>query len=575
MNSDNLGFGEPIPHTNLEFALCLGMAIYEKTGMRRIIARNVNVAREAERARLEKERERIASEGGDVSTVSAISEGSCLLETSLGVKALLGTMFRESGKSPLYRVSAVYVSSPMQQLFGCNVKTSTLSDRNLGRCLDEVFLIDMKQTLVDCYHAITGFYGIKSRVLHLDHTDYFLWGEHYADEGDGAAIPDYSGHEKSNMNNNLQKDVSGFCDEFGITLMTDSFDGNTSDVAMNRSMLTDLKRRIGDISDYIVVGDCKLATARLVKLVDELKAGFITKVPVRFNSCMKSRILSMYRESDLVPVEGRHGMTALEMTDTLPLKDRDIPLRVVVFRHNGALEASRHVQMDRVRKAGESFDALTKCDFPTIDELHAAVKDLEKRYKGLISVESYTHMTLTTDNRPTYHLVGGKIVMDYARAEELARQESLTVLMSNVTRTGVDEEDPRKGISTATLIRYYLEEDRIEKNFSMLKSGERVNHMFIETLKRQDAVIFIASLATMISQVVNKVLKDNRIILRLPSMRKMQTTMRHISNFMARTLIEYDSGRISIGTYPESMPMVIDIMDSMKLEAKDLFDIKF
>ena len=66
-------------------------------------------------------------------------------------------------------------------------------------------------------------------------------------------------------------------------------------------------------------------------------------------------------------------------------------------------------------------------------------------------------------------------------------------------RKDVDDADPRRGISTATLIRYYLEEDRIEKNFSMLKSGEKVNHMFIETLKRQDAVVFIAILGTMIA----------------------------------------------------------------------------
>ena len=39
---------------------------------------------------------------------------------------------------------------------------------------------------------------------------------------------------------------------------------------------------------------------------------------------------------------------------------------------------------------------------------------------------------------------------------------------------------------------------------------------------------------------------------------------------MIRTSLEYDEGRISIGTYPESIPMVMEVMRALRLSAKDL-----
>ena len=540
----------PIEQYGLEFPILLGLAVFRKSGMLSIIRRACI------KARIEKNDLR-----------------ACSLDTAAGVEALLGTMFRESGKSPLYKVSATYAVAPVPQLFGPSVRLSTLSDLNLGRCLDEVFDIDMARVLYECYKALTEFYGISSFILHLDHTDYYLWGEEYVDTHSGEAVPDYSGHEKSNMNDKLQKNVTALCDSHGIPLATLSSDGNTSDVTMNIRMINELRRLMPeDAHRYVVVGDCKLATVGIVNLLAGSEMGFITKVPVRFAGNMKKRILDKVVADDLRPVEGRDGMVAAEYDDVVNSKE-PVPVRIVVFRHKGALEAARASMDVRFEKAKGYFEKeMVKMPFSTMEDLESAVEKLEERFKGLVKVDCYTHMTRYDDGNPAYYIVGGQVSMDPARADALAFEESLTVLVTNIARTEADMPDPRDGMTTASVIRYYLEEDRVEKVFTMMKSGSKVDNMFIQTLRRQDAVVFVGSLAVMIKTAVNKVLKDAGVKQMLPGTKRNRiATMKFISDFMHQAFIGYNDGTVSIMGYIDAVPQIHAIMEALKLNAKDLF----
>lgn len=64
---------------------------------------------------------------------------------------------------------------------------------------------------------------------------------------------------------------------------------------------------------------------------------------------------------------------------------------------------------------------------------------------------------------------------------------------------------------------------------------------------------------------VNTVMKTENVKSHLSSVKSGVVTMKFISDFMARTSIEYDDGSISIGTYPEPQQTVIDIMNALDL----------
>lgn len=78
----------------------------------------------------------------------------------------------------------------------------------------------------------------------------------------------------------------------------------------------------------------------------------------------------------------------------------------------------------------------------------------------------------------------------------------------------------------------YLRQDGIEKCFKIVKSGTGVAHMFIHKPSRQDAVVFLSTIATMISNVVDYVLKRE--------MKSNPVTMKHISDYMMTIIVRFD-----------------------------------
>lgn len=86
--------------------------------------------------------------------------------------------------------------------------------------------------------------------------------------------------------------------------------------------------------------------------------------------------------------------------------------------------------------------------------------------------------------------------------------------------------------------------------------------MFLHTPSRQDAVVFLTSIATMISKAMDIVLKRNT-----PKGRR-ALTMKYICDRKAGTVLRYDrdSDSVTILGEPGDREFIFDILDQLDIE---------
>ena len=86
--------------------------------------------------------------------------------------------------------------------------------------------------------------------------------------------------------------------------------------------------------------------------------------------------------------------------------------------------------------------------------------------------------------------------------------------------------------------------------------------MYIHTPSRQDAVVFLTSIATMISETVDLMLKDMTLDHRHP------LTMEQICNRKMNTVLRYDRDKDSVTILgePEDGRLIMDILRRLDIE---------
>ena len=160
------------------------------------------------------------------------------------------------------------------------MKEKGLSDRILRERLDVIAKAGTPAFHWDLYESVKKQYGMESNVFHIDVSDVDLWGTNYDDWANGA-MPRHNNHSKSKRNHLLQKVFGAVVDGNGLAATSRSYDGNTSDIEIDLDAIGFLKERV-DLSENLVVADCKLAVSDiLIPLMNE-GAFFVTKVPSSF-----------------------------------------------------------------------------------------------------------------------------------------------------------------------------------------------------------------------------------------------------------------------------------------------------
>ena len=108
----------------------------------------------------------------------------------------------------------------------------------------------------------------------------------------------------------------------------------------------------------------------------------------------------------------------------------------------------------------------------------------------------------------TEYRVDVELEFNEERAAALSQDRDMRVLVTNLPRSMQDRDDIRPGTTADTVLKTYLGQYRIEHAFRLEKNGMNMSCVYIHKPSRENAMMFVISLATMISDVIGHVPKS-------------------------------------------------------------------
>ena len=526
------------PYEAIQFAPALAMAMLESVGIRRLLDDE--------------------AKGIDPSLRN--------LSTGMAAKAMIGTMFTEGVRKPLYRIGDQYATAPVDKLFGNFVEHRTLSDTNLSAKLDTIFQMDREEVLWRIHTMLCERIGLSTDIYRFDSTNFPFYGVAYEDYSDGA-IPKHSKTSKTKRYDLRQKNVQAICDGNGLLMTTRCYDGNVSDVVMDMDSLDFLAKHI-DCSRSYVCADCKLALAGPILKTIDLDLGFVTKCPQRFANLIRDDIVRSVMLGWMDESAEHEGRYIYDTHSEVELDGKVVDLRFVAYRLPNAY--SDAVKFYRTK----AFSAMESRLVSLKRELFHCEKDAREAFDIVMGTDKEgifrSEVDVFIDERkrkedpegPCWRAYFRNLRIDDDSLDRAASEYSINVLITNLPSADASADNLRFGATVDDIVDIYLGEFSIEHVFRLGKSGLGVDHMFLHTPSRQDAVVFLTSIASMISKAIDIVLK------RTTPKGKKTLTMKSISDRKAGTVLRYHRERdgVTILGEPGDQEFIFGILERLDIE---------
>lgn len=460
------------------------------------------------------------------------------------VKAMVGAFFRSRGRQPLYMMERFYLSAPVDLLFGPKVNHNSLGDRAFERDLDDLFEVNLPDLIHRCYGRLCSRFGLESSLFNIDCTNFTITVLVKDADRDGATIPQRCGHAKDGHNDRLVYSMLTVTDDNGIVCYERPYDGATSDSVMDRDAIEYLST-VCDPHVTTLIGDCKIVTAPLIELMASKGFGFVSKCPNNFGEKIRQTIVDSVESDMMVPSTIRDGW---ELYDTDAVVDGR-ELRFIAYRTDEDVEHSMEYLRTQGRKEAESlFNRFASKQFNCEEDARREFAEVLKRHRDSAYVPRMEVVPIEVKSkygkrgRPpkdwvpevrNEYRVDVELVFDDDRAQELTKDRCINVLITNLPRPEKDVDNIREGADADTVLRSYLGQYKVEHAFRLMKSGFGLSTVYLHKPSREDSMMAIISLATMVSDVIHKVLKDKGI----------DNTAENIANELMSLNIMHDRSR--------------------------------
>lgn len=476
-------------YIGLQAPTALAMALFEQTGLRELIDSKFSI------------------------------DSRLKLTPGNAVKALLGNMMGTMRKNSLYNVANPYLSAPVDLLFGEKVDIPSLGGRAFSRNLDRLFRKDLPELTYECYSRLAEFYGLSSNVFNIDSTNFTINAVGKDADIEGAAVPEWCGHAKDGRDDKLVYSLLSVTDENSVLCYECPYDGATADSVMDKGAMEFLSGKV-DSRESTLIADCKIATGPLIDLICEKGFGFVAKCPDNFGGNARANIVYSVKNGIMDPSLVRDGW---EIYDT----DMDVNgrmLRFIAFRTTDDIVAGiEYLREQGLKEANAIFNRfqsrLFGCETDAMRDLNEALVlhgisayDVKWSIDAVEISDGYGHRGRPKrGSKPTTrteYKVNIELVFDEERAKSLSQDRGVRVLVTNLPRSTKDKENIRFGATADTVLLSYLGQYRIEHAFRLMEDGMHMSRVYIHRPSRENAMMFVISLATMIAGVMDHVLKE-------------------------------------------------------------------
>lgn len=422
------------------------------------------------------------------------------LSGDMAAKAICGMMFDNRDKCPLYQVRVRCSRFPNDRLFGAGIGPEQLSDTALGKRLDALAGIDMAEFVWRSHGILTSHYGIEcTDDLSGDATNYTLFGSGYVDD-DVGTMPMLGGNAKDHTKDLLQKNFYCLTDSNGILCYTRAYDGNVSDKRMNDDAIDFLARKSEESGRrFVLTADCKLCFDDLMSKLESSGLFYVTKVPANYDRLLRDRTIVRNAEH-MAECPGRKGLWIREV----PYDHGGTPCRLVLFRLDSTTRRVAATAERKVAKLQALEGRTFRNRFGSDDEARAYAAGLVPDVMSAIvrlEVSTFRDERCSRPGREVWRLRVDAVGVDREALDRRNRAASTSVLVTNLPGEGGGSVD------ALGIVRHYLDQYLSEKNFRMMKSGMKVDDVFLHRPGRQDATLLLVALSTQVSNVIDHVLR--------------------------------------------------------------------
>jgi transposase len=496
----------------------------------------------------------------------------------MAVKAMIGPIFDARKKMPLSGVRHFYGAAPTDLLFGKDVTVESLNDNALARNLDDLFDHGLEELFWKCSSAMKKKFGFDSKLRHMDATNYSIHSVKPEDDWIGEAVPAFSGHAKDGRDDLLQYSAATVTDGDGILEFCKAYSGNTSDVVMNKDTLEFLKACI-DPEENTIIADCKLVNDSLISELQRMKMGFVSKLPSSFSKKVRDDVVHSAMNGIMDGSSIAGYKTYETESETTCGK-----LRTIAFRSPKSTEkAMDYLERQGERDAEKLFKPFGKKEFACETDARAAFEDAIKKHRdsaynitGKITkteepIRRETRGRPPNDSEPPGTKVAWKVDVsmkfDAERAKELADKRALSVIVTNLPFAVEDAKNVRHGATADTVLRLYLDQYKAEHTYRLMKSGMGVDSVYVHTPSRAGALLFVISVATLVSSVMDAMMKRNG--------KGRRKTVRQVCIEIQTAILEYvrDEDAMRILGSKGSSDAVFSYLDKIGMDPSRLLDI--
>jgi transposase len=444
------------------------------------------------------------------------------------------------GRKPLWKVEQFWADQDLGLLFHGIDLTSyhQLNDDALGRALDRLAEVDMKELVSFASLALLTAHNLSISSIHLDTTTKSVQGAYEDDSHDQFKI-EYA-YGKDHRTDLKKFKIGVAIQQQGLPVFSELLAGKKPDTEWNPEAVLEMEKYFENkgYKDIVFVSDCVLVTTESLRRLAKERIQFISRLPETFNLAgeLKNQAWEKNDWHDLGPLSASDSKKAASYK-TYPTRAKlDGRMYDFVVVQSSSLEMrkektlARRIKVQKEELEKESKGLATQ-DFACEPDARSAMEELVAKAATLgfqvqgetvkEETASYSHKGRPRKNeQPTvtasYHAscVIGDIGKEFY--DQLKKKESTFVLIANV-------KDKKKYDDLGILLEY-KHQSSIETKFRFLKSPVYLGPVFLEKPERVHALGYVFMLVLLIASYleyrVRKELKETGQAVLLPGNKK-------------------------------------------------------
>jgi transposase len=403
---------------------------------------------------------------------------------------------------PVSLTPQFFANKPLDLLFREGLCAAMFNRFKLGRTLDEAYAYGCDLLFHELALAVCAQEGIDLRFHHLDTTSFALSGA-YVPDSDEQAITITHGYSRDHRPDLKQAVLELMVSQDGgVPLVSKSWDGNTSDIAVFQERAQALMAAFQNApSPRYLIADSKLYHEDNAPNLQKL--GFITRIPNTLGAV--SQVIAQALTWDTW-----HRLDATTRYQCIELCHYGMAQRWLVVHSQAALERAEATVTKARQREAEAIEKqlfhLQATRFPTPEVAQDALATLAKRWT-YHQVESSTlieHKRYAGKGRPTPSTplkaiewqIQARVRPDQ---EALGYRQHVKACFVLGTNIGVSQ------LSDAAVIAAYKSQSCVEGGFRFLKDPLFfVSSLFVKKPSRIEGLLMVMTLALLVYSVAQR-----------------------------------------------------------------------